>query len=107
MQTCDSETVIEFRCPNEPYRNEDTQCRRDLFGPTRETVALHDFSVGPYVEFRLCPRCRILWKVIIIGPNGPASMEAIDDRVETVSPEDVFGMVKISGSYPKKLKGKR
>ena len=98
------EVFIEIRCPNEPYYERHTQCRRDMFGVSLKTLRAHDFSSGPFVDIRICPRCSILYRVTIESMQAIPTMEALPEgeKLETVGIERIFGSINVCGNLPKK-----
>lgn len=98
---------IEFQCPNEPAEGKRMQCRRTLFGVELGTVAAHDFALTPFVDYRFCPSCGIMYRITIDALDGTPVMDALPAgaRVTGVPAEEYFGAVRVEGDVPRAKAG--
>ena len=98
-----TERLLEFRCPNEPYHDKSTQCRREMFGVSLATLSTYSFR-KPFVDFRHCPTCGIVWQITITSMKSVPVLKALEDgiKLDTMSPETVFGAIQVTGNIPKK-----
>jgi hypothetical protein len=102
-----SAAFIEFRCPNEPAEDKHMQCRRGLFGVSPETIEAHNFSQAPFIDYRFCPACGILYRVTIPALGETPVVKALPAgvRLSSVQAEDYFGTVRTEGSIPRRKAG--
>lgn len=83
---------IELRCKTTQGTGA-FECRKELGGPSVETLKAHPFDSAPWEDVRYCPACRTMWHISIASLSGTPVLTPIENRVNFVPLVDMFRQV--------------
>ena len=92
--------VLDLRCPNRPFANDEgKECRSRLQGPELASVLAALQMEVPFVDYRYCTHCKVLWRITIESSSSAPMYELIPKgtQLPLVADTDAFGVTAASG----------